>query len=150
MISIENYSNTIKLNATADKVFNALTTEIPLWWTEMFEGKANKQGENFTVRFGDSVYKTMCVDELAHNAKVIWYVENSLIAIPELKNQTEWIGTTIVWEIKEQGNSTELHLTHISLNPEIECYDICTSGWLQFTDSLKLFVETGKGNSYKQ
>lgn len=147
---MENYSNTIKLKATADKVFNALTNEIPLWWTEMFEGSANKQGKNFTVRFGNSVYKTMRVEELAHNVRVVWYVENSLIAVPDLKNQTEWIGTKIVWEINEQSNDTELYLTHIGLNSEIECYEVCTNGWQQFTNSLKLFVETGKGNPYKQ
>ncbi len=31
---MENYHNIIKLNTMADKVFKALTTEIPLWWTE--------------------------------------------------------------------------------------------------------------------
>ncbi|WP_144281978.1 SRPBCC family protein [Chryseobacterium echinoideorum] len=146
---MENYSNTIQLKATTDKVFNALTNEIPLWWTEMFEGSANREGSSFTVRFGDNVYKTMCVEELVHNSNVVWYVEKSLIAVPGLKKQTEWIDTTIVWEITEKGNSTELHLTHIGLNPNVECYDICTNGWQQFTNSLKEFVETGKGNPYR-
>lgn len=145
---MENYSNIIKLHTTTDKVFNALTTEIPLWWTEMFEGLGNKQNGTFTVRFGESIYKTMQVQELSDNSKVVWQVKNAVIAIPGLKNQTEWIGTTIVWEIMQQENITELQLTHIGLRPGIECYEICTNGWQQFTDSLKLFLETGKGSPF--
>lgn len=146
---MENYSNTIQLNATKDKVFNALISDIHLWWTEMFEGSANSQGNNFTVRFGDNVYKTMRVVELVQNSKLVWNVENSLIAVPELTNQTEWIGTSIIWQITPQEINTELQLTHIGLNPRVECFDICTHGWQQFTDSLKEFVETGKGNPYR-
>ena len=147
---MENYSNTIHLNATKDKVFNALTSEIPLWWTEMFEGSANMQGNNFTVRFGDNVYKTMRVVELVQNSKVVWNVENSLIAVLGLNNQTEWIGTSIVWQITPQESNTELQLTHIGLNPRVECFDICTHGWVQFTDSLREFVETGEGKPFRR
>lgn len=146
---MENYSTIIKLNTTADKVFNALTTEIPLWWTEMFAGLADKQGETFTVRFGENIYKTMQVQELSDNSKVIWQVKDALIAIPELKNQTEWIGTTIVWEIIPQEKNSELKLTHIGLRPNTECHEICSNGWQNFTDSLKLFLETGKGNPFR-
>lgn len=147
---MKNYINTLRLNAKNDIVFNALTKEIPLWWTEMFDGSANMQGNNFTVSFGDNVYKTMRVVELVQNSKVLWYVENSLIAVPELINQTEWIGTSIVWQITSEENNTELQLTHIGLNVNIECYDICTRGWKQFTDSLKQFVETGEGKPFKR
>lgn len=80
---MENYHNIIKLNTMADKVFKALTTGIPLWWTEMFEGLANNQNETFTVRFGESVYKTVQVQELSACSKVVWSVIDSLIAIPD-------------------------------------------------------------------
>ena len=145
-----NYSDLIKLNAPADKVFDALTNKIPLWWTEMFEGSANNKNDAFTVRFGEAIYKTILVKEITNNLKIVWSVTDSLINIPELKNQTEWIGTSIEWEIIQQGSKTELLLTHIGLRPDIECYDICTTGWKQFTNSFKLFVETGKGNPFKQ
>src|SRR5690606_23589820 len=107
-----------------------------------------QQADIFTVRFGDRIYKTMQVQELVHNSKVVWYVEDSLIAVPELQKQTEWIGTSIVWKIASDETVTHLHLTHIALQPEVECYDICVSGWQQFTDSLRSFVETGKGNPF--
>ncbi|MDQ8005819.1 MAG: SRPBCC domain-containing protein [Pedobacter sp.] len=146
---MENYKSTITLKADASKVFTALTQKIHNWWTEMFEGAANKEGAEFTVRFGDSVYKTMQIAELVPNAKVVWYVKASLIDIPELKNKTEWVGTTIAWELKEEGETTLLQLEHIGLNEAVECYDICSNGWQQFTHSLKLYVETGTGNPFK-
>ncbi|WP_293300619.1 DinB family protein, partial [Pedobacter sp. UBA4863] len=94
-----NYVGHLEINTTVAKVFEALTNKIPLWWTEMFGGFANKEGETFTVRFGDNVYKTILVLELAQNEKVVWQVKKSLIAIPELKKQNEWEGTTIVWKM---------------------------------------------------
>jgi len=147
---MKNYSNIVTIHATADKVLNALTNEIPLWWTEMFEGSANRENDSFTVRFGENIYKTMIVQELSGTSKVVWQVVDSLIAVSGLKNQTEWTNTRIVWEIMQQENSTELHLTHIGLHPDVECYDVCISGWQQFIDSLKLFIETGRGNPFKQ
>lgn len=140
---MNNYSSTIEIKTTADKVYDALTHKIPLWWTEMFEGSSGKNGDVFTVRFGNHIHKTIQVKETEASSKIIWHIEDSLIAIPELKNQSEWMGTTVVWEIEKKENMTILKLTHIGLPPLIECYDICSNGWVQFINSLKLFVETG-------
>lgn len=140
-----NYSTCIQLNANGALVFSALTLEIPLWWTQMFEGRSNRESDQFTVRFGHQVYKKMRVDTLIQNSKVVWYVVDSRIEIPGLVNQKEWIGTTIIWEIAEREHGTELQLTHIGLDPNTECYSICTKGWVQFIDSLKLYLETGSG-----
>ncbi len=145
---MKDYHTTLKLNTTVNKLFQGLTRELPFWWTDMFEGSAMNKDDIFTVRFGDNVYKTMKIEGLIYNEKVVWHVENSLIGIPELKNQTEWIGTTIIWELTESGSNVVLQLTHIGLNPEIECYDICSRGWQQFTDSLKSYIETGKGKPF--
>ncbi|WP_167033362.1 SRPBCC family protein [Chryseobacterium sp. Tr-659] len=146
----DHYTHAIEVSTAADKAYNAVTQQIPLWWTEMFEGTAAKVGAVFTIRFGDNIYKTMRVKELVDHSKVIWDVEDSLIALPELNNQTEWIGTTIIWNIEQKENLTQLQVTHIGLSPDVECYDICSDGWLQFMNSLKLFLETGKGSPYKK
>ncbi|AZA79985.1 SRPBCC domain-containing protein [Chryseobacterium sp. G0186] len=147
---MDNYTVTIDIKTTADKVYNALTREIPLWWTEMFDGSSLHPNEIFTIKFGDDIYKTMQVKELIPNSKTSWYVEDSLIAFPTLKNQKEWTGTTIVWDIEQKEQGVLLHLTHFGLHPAIECYEVCSGGWIQFTQSLKLFLETGKGNPYTQ
>lgn len=146
---MENFNKAIILEATKDKVYDALTNTISKWWTEMFEGVSNEQGKSFTIRFGESVFKTMTTEELLHNKKVVWKVTDSLIDIPDLKNKTEWINTKIVWEIFSKNNQTELHLTHLGLTPQIECYNICESGWHNFTDSLTEFINTGTGRPFK-
>lgn len=145
---MESYNSSIMLKTTADSVFNALTKAIPSWWTEMYKGHSDKLGDHFIVHFGDPVYKRMEVVELIDNAKVVWFVEDSLIAIPGLINQTEWIGTSIIWEIIEKEDYAEVNLTHKGLLPTIECYAVCTDGWRQFIASLKLYLETGKGTPF--
>lgn len=148
--NVEDYIHEIEVNSTADRIYHALTQEIPLWWTELFEGSSSEAGNLFTIRFGDQIHKTMRVKELIHKTKIVWSVEDSLIALPELKNQTEWIGTTIVWEMEQKENSSVLMLTHIGLNPDIECYEICSNGWRQFLGSLTKFLETGEGTPYRK
>ncbi len=146
---MDNFKKKIVFKATDNNIYEALTNTIDKWWTEMFEGKSNQQGEAFTIRFGANIFKTMLVEELIPDEKVVWRVTNSLIDIPELKDKTEWINTRIVWEISSADNKTELHLTHFGLTQHIECYNICEAGWQQFTDSLQSFIETGKGNPFK-
>ncbi|MEJ5051763.1 SRPBCC domain-containing protein [Chryseobacterium culicis] len=147
---MDNYNTTIELKATAGKIYEALAYQIPLWWSEWFTGASAQVGDVFTVRFGDHIHKTIRIKEAMPNSRMIWSVEDSLIALPELKNQTEWIGTTIVWEMEQKEKSSLLMLTHIGLNPDIECYEICSNGWRQFLGSLTKFLETGEGTPYRK
>lgn len=146
---MNHYTKTIPFEKPAQQVFEALTNSIPKWWTELFEGASNKQGQTFTIRFGANIFKTMSVEELSTNKKVVWKVSDSLIDLPDLKNKTEWIGTKIVWEITQNGEKTELKLTHFGLTPQVECYDICQGGWEQFIYSLTEYINTGIGKPYK-
>jgi uncharacterized protein YndB with AHSA1/START domain len=146
---MNNFKKKLIIRATDNKVFDALTNSITKWWTEMFEGISNQQGHIFTIRFGANVFKTMAVEELIPNKKVVWNVTDSLIDIPELNNKTEWINTKIVWEISAQDDQTELHLTHFGLTPQVECYNICQEGWYNFTNSLTEFINTGSGKPFK-
>lgn len=146
---MEDFKKTMELRATPDRIFDALRNGIPLWWTELFEGTSDQIHNTFTVRFGDSIFKTMQIKEIVPNIKLVWYITDSLIGIPELRNQTEWIDTTIVWELTPLRDSTRLQLTHKGLNSSVECYTICCSGWHQFTDSLKSYVQSGKGYPYR-
>ncbi len=146
---MDNFKKTIIIQATDERVYAALTNSIPNWWTEMFEGASNEQGQSFTIRFGTNIFKTLTVEELAPNKKVVWNVTDSIIDIPELKKQTEWINTKIIWEISSNDNQTELYLTHFGLTPQVECFTICENGWHNFTDSLTEFVTTGIGKPFK-
>lgn len=146
--NMNNFSKIIIFQATNLSVYDALTNSIPEWWTEMFEGISNEKGQSFTIRFGTEIFKTMKVEELLPGKKVIWKVTDSLIDLPELKNKTEWINTSIVWEINSIDGKTTLDLTHHGLTPEVECFEICENGWHTFTNSLRDFIHTGVGKPF--
>ena len=145
----ESFQHEILVNTSIEKAFESITNEIPNWWTEMFEGISNIQGESFTVRFGPAVHKTMRIEELVPHQKIVWLVTDTLIDIPELKNKREWLNTRIAWEFKTEKTQTLIRVTHIGLHSGIECYGICSTGWRQFCDSLKLHLETGGGMPFK-
>ena len=91
----------------------------------------------------------MKVVEIAPNSGISWHVTDSLIGIPELQHQTEWINTTIVWEIQPKADTTYVLLKHIGLVSQLECYEICTDGWQRFTDSLRSYVQSGIGYPFR-
>lgn len=144
---MENYLETLSLKASANQVFEALTQQIPSWWTLAYRGSAIAPGDEFKVGFGDNVSKTMEV-VVADPSQVIWLVKQAIIDVPEITNKSEWEGTTINWAIDNNGDRTWLILEHFGLNQNLECFDICCAGWRQFTQSLKDFVETGTGSPY--
>ncbi|MFD2292449.1 SRPBCC domain-containing protein [Mariniflexile gromovii] len=137
-----------QLKKNSENVYKAITQQIDKWWTEDFLGSSKKVNEEFTIRFG-TTFKTLKVTELTPNKKVVWTCIDTLIDIPELPNNTEWKGTEIVWNLDNNATNTKISLTHIGLTPKVKCYNICEKGWVSFLDSLKLFVETGKGSPFQ-
>lgn len=55
------------------------------------------------------------------------------VTTPEMR--TEWENTTLRFTIIDNGENTDVHFTHIGLTPNINCYDICHSGWDYFFGS---------------
>jgi len=63
------------------------------------------------------------------------------------KNQREWEGTKIMFEIARKGSKTEVRFTHVGLNDEHECFNACSEGWgFYVKDSLRKLITTGKGD----
>ncbi len=146
---MDDYKKSIIINCNAEKCFDALTSKINLWWTERFEGDAEKLDSIFTVRF-DNTFKTMKVIETIENKKIIWECIDSYLDLDTLINKSEWTGTKIEWNIKPSDSKINLQITHFGLNNNISCYDACEQGWEHFlTNSLVPFLETGIGSPYK-
>lgn len=146
---MENYTQSILLPQTVpQQAFDALTQGIALWWSTAFEGSAQYLGHSFSVHFGQQVFKNIGIESITEPNHITWYVSDALLAVPGLQQQREWIGTRIIWDITTQNGDTIIQLTHEGLHPELECFDICYSGWQQFTDSLQQYITSGKGNPY--
>lgn len=143
----KSFQMTLTLNASVETVFEKLLN-IPMWWTQSYEGSCKQEGAEFTIYFGSSVYKTMQVELLIPQQKTVWKVVDALINFPELTEQREWIDTRIVWEISQLHDQTLLNLVHEGLNPKFECYELCQAGWHDFLKSLSLWIQTDAGTPF--
>lgn len=147
------YTKTVSINNSSDKVFSALTKHISKWWSENFEGKAEAVNDEFTVRFGDT-FKTIRIINVEKDKQVGWLCIDQHLEMPPgfppLTNKKEWVGNKIVWEIDPAQEKCALKLTHFGLTPEVECWGVCETGWDQSLKSLVAFVEHGKGAPFQQ
>ena len=121
-----------------DHVYQALTTQNGLagWWTSNVRGEGNKVGNIIEFRFGAGGFDMKVVD-LKEPTRVMWEV----IAGPE-----EWIGTTIQFELKQDGEYTIVLFKHLNWKEPIEFMHHCSTKWAIFLMSLKSLLESGHGN----
>ncbi len=55
----------------------------------------------------------------------------------------------MIWQFTPEGVGTTITLTHEGLTPQLHCYETCNTAWDFFVlDSLKAYLETGKGDPH--
>jgi len=123
---------------TPAEVFKTILN-VRKWWfglhSEKIEGDTDKLNGEFTFRAGNGMhYSKQKLVELIPNKKIVWLVTDSKLTF--LKNESEWNGTRIVFDITEQGDKTEVRFTHQGLVPGIECYGGCSKAWSQYIDDI--------------
>lgn len=137
---MRDYTKTITVAATADTLFDAITTAdgLTAWWTEA-EGSGDTGGE---LRFSMSAPEPLRVhvDEATRPTAVRW-------TVTECTFERDWEGTQPSFAVTpiDEGHS-RLEFTHVGLTDELECIDMCTQGWNHYLASLQTYVETGAGN----
>jgi uncharacterized protein YndB with AHSA1/START domain len=135
----QDYQSRLTLTASADAVFDALTTIEGLsgWWTPVTgDGLA---GGELTFSFGPAAQAVMRVDAAERGVGVRWTNLACVVA--------DWVGTTLHFDIEATpAGGTELRFRHAGLTPRLECFRDCKSGWDHFIPSLRAYVETGVGN----
>ena len=61
--------------------------------------------------------------------------------------EPDWVGTHPTFTVTTvDGDTTELEFRHVGLTDELDCIDMCTSGWNHYLASLRDYVETGFGS----
>ncbi len=139
----KDFSITLTLHQSEAVVFNAIG-RVNEWWSEEVTGNAQQPGDEFFYHYKDVHSCHIRVVETIPGKKVIWQVLDNFFRFT--KDETEWKGTTIVFDIERKGEQTFLCFTHIGLNPEYECYEACSAGWTNFiSDSLYKLITTGTG-----
>ena len=124
--------------STPQRVYEALTTVDGLagWWTDDTKGSGDVGGV-LEFRFPPVGGFDMEVLDLRPSERVVWRVADG----PE-----EWIGTTIDWELRQDGDYTIVLFSHRGWKEPVEFMHHCSTKWGTFLMSMKSLVETGKGS----
>jgi uncharacterized protein YndB with AHSA1/START domain len=135
----EDYQRTIRVQAAPDALFDALTTVSGLsaWWTRA-TGSGDAGGE-LKFHFDHPEPCVMRVDQATRPRSVHW-TTTTCDFLPD------WVGTRPTFTIDPvDGDASELRFRHHGLTAELDCIEQCTRGWDHFLDSLRQYVEVGRG-----
>ena len=136
------YEATIRVQASADELFDALTTTAGLaaWWNPA-TGSGETGGQlRFIMNSPEPL--VIHVDQATRPRTVQWTV----IDCPFLP---DWVGTRPKFTITPlDGDTSELHFRHQGLTEELECIDMCTRSWNHYMASLRDYLEDGHGSPF--
>jgi uncharacterized protein YndB with AHSA1/START domain len=134
------YEKTIRVHASPDAVFDAITTASGLtgWWTAA-SGSGDTGGElEFTMSAPTPL--RVHVDDATRPTSVRW-------SVTQCDFEPDWVGTHPTFTVTQiDGDTSELEFRHVGLTDELDCIDMCTSGWNHYMSSLQAYAETGRGN----
>jgi uncharacterized protein YndB with AHSA1/START domain len=123
-------------SSSPDDVYEALTTRdgLSAWWASNTQGEGDVGGVlQFRFEAGGIDMKVL---ELDPAKRVLWQVVDG----PE-----EWVGTTVSWELKQEGDYTIVLFKHQGWGEPVEFMHHCSTRWGVFLMSLKSLLETGEG-----
>jgi len=131
----------VGIKAPLTEVYKAVATRegVAGWWTERTTGESKVGGAlQFRFTSGDTdiggfEMKVLALEPERH---VGWQVVNG----PE-----EWIGTTIGFDLRQEGEYVILLFRHQGWKEAVEFMHHCSTKWAVFLMSLKQLVETGRG-----
>lgn len=137
------FTTTLVVDQTPEEVFNAINN-VRGWWSQEIEGNTERLNDEFTYHYKDVHISKMKLIEVIPNKKVVWLVMDNYFKFT--KDESEWKGNKIIFEIDQKDNKTQLKFTQVGLVPQYECYDICRDAWSNYiNNSLRSLITTGKG-----
>ncbi|HEY3546156.1 MAG TPA: SRPBCC domain-containing protein [Propionicimonas sp.] len=122
--------------ATLTQVYDALTTVEGLsgWWTTDTSG-STETGGVLQFRFPPGGFD-MKVLEQVPDEHLRWLVVDG----PE-----EWIGTTVDWQLRTDGDFTIVMFKHEGWKEPVEFMHHCSTKWATYLLSLKALIEDDHG-----
>ena len=120
---------------TPEKVYDALTTIDGLagWWTDDTTGDPEVGG---VIRSGSPPAGSTWGSWSAPAERVAWKV---------VDGPPEWVGTTVDWRLRQEGEHTIVMFKHEGWKEPVEFMHHCSTKWATYLMSLKSLVETGVG-----
>lgn len=137
--------HTFRIQGNEESIEHALTTLEGLagWWTQDVDGDPNPEGI-LTFRFNDgAVQFKMEVKKAFPPHKVIWACT---------AGHPEWVDTLISFDLNpaQNGEGILVQFTHHYWKSTEGIYGNCTFDWGRYLRSMKLLIETGKGNPHPE
>lgn len=115
-------------------VYRALTTVEGLagWWTE------DTVTEDGVIKFR--------FPPGGFDMRVLESVPDELVRWEVVDGPEEWVGTTVTFRLRQEGDFTIVLFAHEGWREEVEFMAHCTTKWATYLMSMKSLVETGKGD----
>ena len=131
----------VGITAPSAQVYQALATPegVARWWSEETHGDAQAGGAlevRFMAEGKELGAMRMKLLQLRPGELVLWEV----MAGPQ-----EWIGTTIRFALKQEGDYCIVLFAHEGWQEPVEFMHHCSTKWATFLLSLKALLETGTG-----
>ena len=130
----------LTIEATPRRAWDALTKpdEIAGWWTDDLSAKP-EIGSLAEFRFSQGTFVIQFeIAELIQDERVHWLTRQG-------PSTGHWNETSVTWRIAPVHNGTQVIFTHDGFAQADERYEITRKWWEHFLDSLKSYLETGKG-----
>jgi len=127
------------IEADPERVYNALTRqdEIVGWWTNdlSVRPEVGFLAEFRFTRWGAGILQFE-IAELDQDEKVRWISR---------QGPPHWAGTSVTWQLTPVQSGTKLVFMHDGFAQVDGSYELTRGNWRYFLDSLKSYLETGKG-----
>ena len=141
MTTTTDYRTTVRVNAPADVVFDAVTSAEALtaWWSPV-TGSGQAGGDLRFPMVANEPPLLIHVDEASRPTTVRW-------TVVECTFMEDWVGTRPTFTITPLDESScQLTFEHLGLTDELECRDMCSRSWNFFVNtSLRELAEGGPG-----
>ena len=144
-----NYTKTIDVKKTPDRVFQAITSEMDRWWTTETEGELSSVGDTVRVDFppnnGHWTFEATALTP-GKTVELKCIDAHHVVAGQPAEIEKEWLGTTLRWNISAHDSGARVAFEHEGLTPALHCFDICNEGWgFFFATSFAAYLESGNG-----
>ncbi|MEP6874282.1 MAG: SRPBCC domain-containing protein [Burkholderiales bacterium] len=131
----------VGIKSSLSEVYKALATRdgVAAWWTHNTYGDGKVGG---TLKFS---FSTDGVEIGGFEMKVVELHPAELVRWQVIDGPVEWIGTTISFELKQEGDYCIVLFKHQGWKEPVEFMHHCSTKWAIFLMSLKSLLETGNG-----
>jgi len=142
------YKTKIISSANIEASFDAIANGLDKWWGKV-DNSISKIGDEFSIFFGKTEWRFKIVEYVPFE-KITWKCIKATHVHEGLNNiEGEWLHSELYWNFVETKGKTDIKLYHKGLTPNLNCYEVCKSGWDFFiSTSLKKYLETGKGDPH--